>query len=170
MNNNLPQPLGRARRAKRAGTEDPNLGQLIAQATRAAEDFFSHLESLGLSRETIEKIMQGPAAMAFIPLVGFAGWGNESEFSPRVEANALTAAAFRNGPLEDYHASGMPIGNTEMRGLMISASRRMNALLQLRDILLSDPGGKLLWQRMIVAYHKMFCRNWENTDIGESIW
>lgn len=128
----------------------------------------SILKTLGLSEKTVQTIMQSPAIHASA-LIGFAVFGDEADFSPRKEANVLTALAFRNGPLEDFHASGRPIGNQEMKDLTNSVSRRLNSLLRLRDILMSDPGGQQIWRRAIVALHETFCHGWESEDIGESV-
>jgi len=43
-----------------------------------------------------------------------------------------------------------------------------NTVLALRDALnASGPGGQRLWKRIVVAYHYLFCRDWEITDRGE---
>lgn len=123
----------------------------------------------GLEDAMIQEIFRSPAAKVFLPLIMLAAaYTGDEEFSPRMEANAIVAMVFRNGPLEDYH-SGMPIGDAEMRELMISASRRMNSILCLRDILLSSESGQRVWLRMISAYHHAFCKGWEMKDIGESL-
>jgi len=116
------------------------------------------------------------AAKAFVPmaLAGlfaalFAEPGDEDSFSPRLEANVLVAMAIRNGPIENYHSAGRPLGNSEMKELTVSASRRMNAILQFRNILLeSGPDGQRAWRRIVVTYHRMYCAGWETADVGES--
>lgn len=67
-------------------------------------------------------------------------------FTVRDEANALTAYAFRNGPLENLHAGersplldepGLSrVTDTEMKELMINASETLARALALRE---SDP-------------------------------
>src|SRR5919108_4471623 len=62
-------------------------------------------------------------------------------FTIRDEANALTAFAFRNGPLEDLHAGRSPpltddpslsrITDAEMKHLMITASEKLASMLTL---------------------------------------
>jgi hypothetical protein len=86
-------------------------------------------------------------------------------FSIRDEANALTAYAFRNGPLEDLHA-GEPspllddptlrrITGPEMKELMINASATLAGALALRD---SAPER---YRRFVQGYGLDFCRSWE---------
>jgi len=85
-------------------------------------------------------------------------------FSIRDEANALTAYAFCNGPLEDLHA-GMAspltadnslsrITQDEMKELMINASERLAGLLKLRD---DDPEA---YKRFVQSYAMRYCRAW----------
>ena len=67
-------------------------------------------------------------------------------FTIRDEANALTAFAFRNGPIENLHAGKSSpltddpalsrITDDEMRELMVNASEMLAVVLALRD---SDP-------------------------------
>src|SRR5438874_741334 len=64
-------------------------------------------------------------------------------FTIRDEANALTAYAFRNGPLENLHAgkssplladpSLSRITDAEMKELMINASEHLARMLELRE-------------------------------------
>jgi len=61
----------------------------------------------------------------------------QREFTLRDEANAMCAYAFRNGPIEDIHASvdsdGRPrISDPEMRRLMIEASGKLAKLLEMK--------------------------------------
>jgi hypothetical protein len=85
-------------------------------------------------------------------------------FTIRDESNALTAFAFRNGPLETLHA-GQPssstydpsvsrITETEMKELMIAASEKLATMLKLRDTKSEQ------YRRFIRAYGFMYCRNW----------
>lgn len=67
----------------------------------------------------------------------------EDGFTIRDEANALTALAFRNGPIENLHAgkhdpvlddpSVSRITDDEMKEIMIKASERLAELLNLRN-------------------------------------
>jgi hypothetical protein len=86
-------------------------------------------------------------------------------FTLRDEANALTAYAFRNGPLEDLHA-GKPsplldnpsvsrITDAEMKELMINASEHLAKMLALRD---AEPEK---YRRFVQAYGMMYCRRWQ---------
>lgn len=95
---------------------------------------------------------------AFPSCVALAG-NHREEPSPRTEANALVAYCVRNGgPLEDYHASGRPIGQAEMKELMIRSCRRVDAWLGVREACLrSEPG---LWWAWVNAYHAMYCGRW----------
>ncbi len=85
-------------------------------------------------------------------------------FTIRDEANALTAYAFRNGPLEGLHAgkaspltddpSLSRITDAEMKNLMINASEHLAKMLALRD---SDPDQ---YRRFVQAYGIRYCRSW----------
>jgi hypothetical protein len=86
-------------------------------------------------------------------------------FTIRDEANALTAFAFRNGPIENLHAgkaspltadpSLSRITDDEMKELMINAAEMLAALLALRD---SDPAK---YRRFIQDYALKYCRRWD---------
>lgn len=86
-------------------------------------------------------------------------------FTLRDEANALTAFAFRNGPLEDLHSgrsspltddpSLSRITDAEMRQLMITASERLATILALRD---RDPEK---YRSFVIGYNIMYCSSWE---------
>jgi hypothetical protein len=86
-------------------------------------------------------------------------------FSIRDEANALTACAFRNGPLEDLHAGKKSplledrnlsrITDAEMKLLMINASEKLANLLRMRDV---KPD---TYEHFIQAYAFMYCREWD---------
>lgn len=86
-------------------------------------------------------------------------------FTVRDEANALTAYAYRNGPLETLHAGKQSpllddpelsrITDAEMKELMIDASRRIAVALECRD---RTP--KEYW-RFVTAYGFRYCRNWQ---------
>jgi hypothetical protein len=85
-------------------------------------------------------------------------------FTIRDEANALTAFAFRNGPIENLHAgksspltadpSLSRITDDEMKELMINASEMLATVLALRD---SDPDK---YRRFIQDYALKYCRRW----------
>jgi len=89
----------------------------------------------------------------------------QDEFTPRDEANALTAFAFRNGFLEDLH-SGKPspilsqpgysrISDEEMRKLMIEASEKLAQILRMKQ---EEPGR---YEIFIRDYQKQYCRGWQ---------
>ncbi len=85
-------------------------------------------------------------------------------FTVRDEANALTAYAFRNGPLEDLHAGKSSpltddpdvsrITQAEMKQLMIDASDKLAYLLKTRDT------DSETYKRFVQAYACMYCREW----------
>jgi hypothetical protein len=175
-----PQPAGRTRRRRPKSTfsapDDVDveaLARAIAMARDAAEEWLGVLGTIGLSDEIVDAVIRNPVAakafgpMAFIALA--AEPGDEDSFSPRLEANVLVAMAIRNGPIENYHYASRPLGDTEMKELTVSASRRLNAILQFRNILLeSGPDGQRAWRRIVVTYHRMYCAGWETADVGES--
>jgi hypothetical protein len=81
-------------------------------------------------------------------------------FSLRDEANAICAYAFRNGPIEDIHASVDSDGNprvtqSEMRQLMIAASRKLAELLEMKE---RSPDE---YHRLIRVYNWKWCKGWE---------
>jgi len=86
-------------------------------------------------------------------------------FTVRDEANALTAYAFRNGPLEDLHAGKASplledpnlsrITDAEMKKLMINASDHLAKMLALRD---TEPEE---YRRFMQTYGAMYCRAWK---------
>ena len=85
-------------------------------------------------------------------------------FTVRDEANALTAFAFRNGPLENLHAGKSSpltsdpnlsrITNEEMKQLMMDASAKLEKMLKLRD---ADPAG---YRAFLQRYAIIYCRSW----------
>ncbi|GAB4137653.1 MAG: hypothetical protein Tsb009_05260 [Planctomycetaceae bacterium] len=83
----------------------------------------------------------------------------KSEFTVRDEANAICAYVFRNGPIEDIHASvdsdGRPrITDPEMKQLMITASERLEELLQkMRE----TPDA---YMSFVLKYNRNYCRAW----------
>ncbi len=86
-------------------------------------------------------------------------------FTLRDEANALTAYAFRNGPLEDLHAgkssplltddSLSRITDAEMKALMINASETLACALALRE---TDPDK---YRQFVQGYGQAYCRQWQ---------
>ncbi len=85
-------------------------------------------------------------------------------FTVRDEANALTAFAFRNGPLEDLHAGKLStltddaslsrITQAEMKDLMINASEKLALLLAMRE---TEPE---TYKRFVQGYGVMYCVGW----------
>jgi hypothetical protein len=174
MAEELQQPLGRARRARRrpetTATTAPLPGEALAAVLTEIDQWLVSLEEeYEVSRETIAGIVDDPViGPAFLILCALHRQGDEAEFTRRREANVLAAMAVRNGPLEDFHSQGVPVGNREIKEIMVFAGRRMNTVLALRDALnASGPGGQRLWKRIVVAYHRLFCREWEVADRGE---
>lgn len=78
--------------------------------------------------------------------------------SPRVEANAMTAYCFRNGPLEDIHAGVAPLVQRGMKALMITSSRRVDAWLRVHDLALEHAPDA--WWAWVNAYNYMYCKRW----------
>jgi hypothetical protein len=86
-------------------------------------------------------------------------------FTVRDEANALTAYAFRNGPLEELHAGRMSplledrelsrITDAEMKELMQTASTRLAKLLEARD---ENPRE---YFQFVQVYGLAYCRRWD---------
>jgi hypothetical protein len=86
-------------------------------------------------------------------------------FTPRDEANALVACAFRNGPIEDLHSGRYSslledptlsrITDAEMKALMLSACRKVEEFLRLRE---SDPADYVRW---LVWFRDSYCQHWE---------
>jgi hypothetical protein len=86
--------------------------------------------------------------------------GNQHEFTLRDEANAMCAYAFRNGPIEDIHASVdsdrcPKITDPEMKMLMVDASSKLAKLLEMKAV---DPKGYLTFLK---KYHRIYCWSWE---------
>lgn len=80
--------------------------------------------------------------------------------SPRKEANALVAYCIRNeGPLEDFHAAGCPIGDDEMRTFMIASCRLVEAWLKVRETTLREMPER--WWGWVNSYHRLYCSRWE---------
>lgn len=96
---------------------------------------------------------------------------NNDDFTVRDEANALTALAFRNGPLEALHAGKQSseledpeisrITNDEMKTLMINASQRLAELLHLRD---ADPTAYAKEIELGCRYTQGWVRDWPLKD------
>ena len=89
----------------------------------------------------------------------------DPDFALRDEANAITAYAFRIGPLEDLHSGEYSellesdrycrVTDAEMKKLMVASSAKVAELLRMaRD----DPGG---YQRLLRQYHRDYCTAWE---------
>lgn len=91
--------------------------------------------------------------------------GPTDSFTPRDEANAITAHAFRNGFLEDLHAGKHSellenpefsrITDKEMKKLMIEASAGVEKLLRMKS---ASPEK---YAAYIQRYNAMYCRHWE---------
>jgi len=86
-------------------------------------------------------------------------------FTIRDEANAITAYAFRNGPIETLHSGKSSpltddpevsrITDEEMKEIMISASERLAAILEVRD---KEPA---MYRRFIHDYAIKYCCRWD---------
>ncbi len=82
------------------------------------------------------------------------------DFNLRDEANAICAYAFRNGPIEDIHASvdsdgRNRISDPEMKQLMIEASRKVAELLEMKERTPEQ------YQVFIRGYNRTWCAKWE---------
>lgn len=86
-------------------------------------------------------------------------------FTHRDEANAIVLLAFRNGPIEDFHA-GQPsdllehpelsrITDEEMKALMLSACRCMERLLR------EKAENPLRYFESIMGANFSYCGQWE---------
>lgn len=85
---------------------------------------------------------------------------NSTPPTPRMEANALVAFCLRNqGPLENWHSEGRPIGDPEMKELMIKTCRNVEAWLAIRDALLRENPER--WWGWVNCYHRLYCMRWE---------
>jgi len=81
--------------------------------------------SMGTIRKRAKHVEQSLPPNVLLPRVD----DPEGEFTMRDEANAITAYAFRTGPIENIHADER-ISDPEMKELMIDASKRMEDLLR----------------------------------------
>ncbi len=82
------------------------------------------------------------------------------EFTIRDEANTICAYAFRNGHIENIHASvdssGEPrITDPEMKQLMIGSCRKLAELLEMKE---REPKK---YEGFIRDYNRKYCYNWE---------
>jgi len=82
------------------------------------------------------------------------------DFTLRDEANAICAYAFRNGLIEDIHASTDSDGrdritDSEMKQLMIEASRKVAELLEMKE------QAPKQYHLFIRGYNRTWCRQWE---------
>jgi hypothetical protein len=65
--------------------------------------------------------------------------GGRMKLTHRQEANALIQACVRNNsPLEDYHASQVPINDLRMKELMIAASSNLAFILEVKSLCASE--------------------------------
>jgi len=81
-------------------------------------------------------------------------------FTLRDEANAICAYAFRNGPIEDIHASVDSDGrdritDAEMKQMMTTASKKLSELLEMKE---QSPEE---YYRFIRDYNEHWCASWE---------
>lgn len=89
----------------------------------------------------------------------------DPDFTLRDEANAITAYAFRIGPLEDLHSGEYSellesdrycrITDAEMKKLMIEFSAKVAELLRMAR---ENPEA---YQRLLRQYHRDYCAAWE---------
>ena len=79
---------------------------------------------------------------------------------PRVEANVMTAYCFRNTILEKYHHEGTPLGDPEMKELMISMSSRLSEWLNMKNLLHAFTD-ELLYNIIVRTYEAAYTHNWE---------
>ena len=78
-----------------------------------------------------------------------------SSFTVRDEANALVVLCFRNGPIEDYHANDRPIGQKEMKRIMLYACRNLEKYLSLKN------ENAIKYKGAMMLYNILFCGGWE---------
>jgi hypothetical protein len=139
---------------------------------------FDHV--VGFLLDTGKISVDEEGRIAWIPYPEPAGKGNAESTTPRKapgrmddqtrwtmreEANAITCFAFRNGFIEDLHAGKHSellenpelsrITNAEMKKLMIQASGKVAELLKMKE---TDPGE---YWRLIDRYTETYCKQWE---------
>lgn len=133
---------------------------------------FVNLQNLNHLQTLITAIQQHPDNLPLTWAAAECGNGlahnTTGTYTLRREANALTALAFRNGPLEDIHAK-TNFTNDEMRGLMIDASRKLFALLSLRDELQTTPQGREIWQAMMNGLTQLWCKGWDEEELPPGV-
>jgi len=118
-------------------------------------------EVFGVTIGTIRKRAQEIAELVDSDVPGATGASEESDdFTLRDEANGICAYAFRNGFVEDIHASvdsdgGPRITDPEMKRLMIEGSTKPAKLLEMKQ---NEPEQ---YARFIRNYGRMYCYNWE---------
>jgi len=96
----------------------------------------------------VKCLLEGAGVPTAAALTFSGGW------TLRDEANAMCAYAFRNGFIEDIHASGR-ITDPEMKKLMIEASAGLARLLERKR---NNP---MEYEQFIRDYHRRYCRQWE---------
>ena len=80
--------------------------------------------------------------------------------SPREEANALIADCVRNSVLENFHASGVAIGQKEMKALMIDSSRKLCQWVLFGRLTINTKF-EPIYHAALAAIGRFYCRNWE---------
>ena len=80
--------------------------------------------------------------------------------SPREEANALIADCVRNSVLENFHASGVAIGQKEMKALMIDSSRKLCQWVLFGRLTINTKF-EPIYHASLFAIGRLYCRNWE---------
>src|SRR5437867_8783815 len=78
----------------------------------------------------------------------------------RKQSNALIAECVRNTVLEDYHAAGTPIGQEEMKVLMIDCSTRLNRWVIFGRLTINTQF-EPIYLATLAAIGKMYCSRWE---------
>lgn len=78
----------------------------------------------------------------------------EKQKELETEAKALTAYAFRNGPLEDIHASG-GVSQKDIKTLMIAAVDKLYTLLACREL------SPKLYKTFINDYASWYTSSWD---------
>jgi len=111
--------------------------------------------AFGSTMSTIRKRAgQVKEMLGLDPPLSLEGFAPTPEFTLRDEANAICAYAFRNGPIEDIHASGR-ISDPEMKHLMIKACESLAKILTMKR---ESPAE---YDSFIRDYNRKYCGRWE---------
>ena|SRR2546428_13428634 len=78
----------------------------------------------------------------------------------REQSNALIADCVRNSVLERFHAEGTPIGQEEMKALMIDCSTRLDRWVIFGRLTINTDF-EPIYLASLAAIGRMYCTQWE---------